>query len=207
MSDLKALVQDLPDSPGVYLWKDETGKILYIGKAKYLRRRVGSYLRKTGLYRRFGEMMFVARDLETILTNTEREALVLEQTLIKKHQPRYNIALKDDRRHAWIRMDPSKKYPVFEITRDAEKDGATYYGPYSSTKRLERLLDTIRKSIPIAMCKDPEKVKRACMDYHLDRCAAPCEEHISVDEYRSLVELMSYYLEGRPDDLRRSLKG
>ncbi len=206
MSDLKSLVQDLPDSPGVYLWKDEKGTILYIGKAKHLRRRVGSYLRKT-LYRKIGEMMFIARDLETIVTNTEREALVLEQTLIKKHQPRYNAALKDDRRHAWIRVDLAKKYPVFEITRDAEKDGATYYGPYGSTKRLERFMDTIRKSIPIAMCKDPEKVKRACMDYHLDRCAGPCEDHISVEEYRSLVELMSYYLEGRPDDLRRSLKG
>ncbi|MFX1605626.1 MAG: excinuclease ABC subunit UvrC [Promethearchaeota archaeon] len=206
MSDLKALVQDLPDTPGVYLWKDEKGKILYIGKAKDLRRRVSSYLRKSGHYRRIGEMMFHARDLETILTNTDREALVLEQTLIKKHQPRYNIALKDDRRHAWVRVDLSMRYPVFEITRDAEKDGATYYGPYGSTKRIERFLDTIRKSIPVAMCKDPEKVKRACMDYHLDRCAGPCEDHISEDEYRSLVEQMSYYLEGRPDDLRRSLK-
>ncbi|MGY5864515.1 MAG: excinuclease ABC subunit UvrC [Candidatus Thorarchaeota archaeon] len=207
MSDLRALVQDLPDAPGVYLWKDEKGTILYIGKAKYLRRRVGSYLRKTGLFRRLGEMMFLVRDLETIVTNTEREALVLEQTLIKKHQPRYNIALKDDRRHAWIRLDSKKRIPTFEITREAQKDGATYYGPYGSTKRLERLLDTVRKSIPIAMCKDPEKVKRACMDYHLDRCAGPCEDHIPLDEYRALVEQMSYFLEGRPEDLRKSLKG
>jgi excinuclease ABC subunit C len=207
MSNLKTLVQDLPDSPGVYLWKDEKGEILYIGKAKYLRRRVSSYLRKKGLFRRIGEMMFLARDLETIMTNTDREALVLEQTLIKKHQPRYNIALKDDKRHAWVRVDLAKKIPTFEITRDAEKDGATYYGPYGSTKRLERLLDTIRKSIPIAMCKDPKKVKRACVDFHLDRCAGPCEDHISIEEYRSLVELMSYYLEGRPDDLRKSLTG
>ncbi|MFW9868179.1 MAG: excinuclease ABC subunit UvrC [Candidatus Thorarchaeota archaeon] len=207
MTDLRTLVEDLPDSPGVYLWKDEKGEILYIGKAKYLRKRVSSYLRKTGLFRRLGEMMFAARDLETIVTNTEREALVLEQTLIKKHQPKYNIALKDDKRHAWVRVDLSKRLPTFEITREAQRDGATYYGPYGSTKRLERFLDTIRKLIPIAMCKDPEKVKRACMDYHLDRCAGPCEDHIPFDEYRSLVELMSYYLEGRPDDLRKSLKG
>jgi excinuclease ABC subunit C len=206
MSNLRTLVQDLPDNPGVYLWKDEKGKILYIGKAKSLRKRVGSYLRKSGLRRKIGEMMFIARDLETILTNTEREALVLEQTLIKKHQPRYNAALKDDRRHAWVRLDLSKEIPSFEITRDAEKDGATYYGPYGSTKRLERFLDTIRKSIPIAMCKDPTKVKRACMDFHLDRCAGPCEQRIPLEEYKALVEQMSYYLEGRPDDLRRSLK-
>ena len=206
MADLKSLVQDLPDSPGVYLWKNEKGKILYIGKAKYLRRRVGSYLRKRGLFRRTWDMMQEARDLETILTNTEREALVLEQTLIKKHQPKYNIALKDDRRHAWVRVDLSRPIPSFEITREARKDGANYYGPYGSTKRLERFLDTIRKSIPIAMCKDPTKVKRECMDYHLDRCSGPCKEHIPLEEYRSLVEQMCYYLEGRPEDLIRILQ-
>ncbi len=206
MSDLKSLVEDLPDSPGVYLWKNEKGKILYIGKAKFLRKRVGSYMRKTGLYRRIWDMMQEARDLETILTNTEREALVLEQTLIKKHQPKYNIALKDDRRHAWVRVDLSKTIPTFEITREAQKDGANYYGPYGSTKRLERFLDTIRKSIPVAMCKEPAKVKRECMDYHLDRCSGPCKEHIPLDEYHSLVEQMCYYLEGRPEDLIRILQ-
>jgi len=205
MSDLKSLVQDLPDTPGVYLWKDEKGKILYIGKAKYLRKRVSSYLRK-GLYQRTWDMMQDARDLETILTNTDREALVLEQTLIKKHQPKYNIALKDDRRHAWVKVDLSKTIPTFEITRETPKDGSNYYGPYGSTKRLERFLDTIRKSIPIAMCKEPAKVKRECMDYHLDRCAGPCKEHIPIEEYRSLVEQMRYYLEGRPEDLIKILK-
>jgi excinuclease ABC subunit C len=206
MSDLESLVKDLPDSPGVYLWKNEKGLILYIGKAKFLRRRVGSYLRKKGLFRRIWDMMQEARDLETILTNTELEALVLEQTLIKKHQPKFNIALKDDRRHAWVRVDLSKTIPTFQITREAQKDGANYYGPYGSTKRLERFLDSIRKSIPIAMCKEPAKVKRECMDYHLDRCSGPCKEHISLAEYRSLVEQMCYYLEGRPEELIRILQ-
>ncbi|MFW9963543.1 MAG: excinuclease ABC subunit UvrC, partial [Candidatus Sifarchaeia archaeon] len=206
MSNLRSLVEDLPDSPGVYLWKNERGNILYIGKAKFLRKRVSSYMRKTGLYRRIWDMMQETTDLETILTNTEREALVLEQTLIKKHQPKYNIALKDDRRHAWVRVDLSKSIPTFEITREAQKDGSNYYGPYGSTKRLERFLDTIRKSIPIAMCKEPAKVKRECMDYHLDRCSGPCKEHISLDAYRSLVEQMCYYLEGRPEDLIKILQ-
>ncbi|TFG32958.1 excinuclease ABC subunit UvrC [Candidatus Thorarchaeota archaeon] len=206
MSDLTKLVRDLPDQPGVYLWKDEKGKILYIGKAKMLRRRVGSYLRKRGLYRRTWEMMQQASDIETIITNTEREALVLEQTLIKKHLPRYNIALKDDRRHAWIRVNQEDRIPTFEITRDAEKDGATYFGPYGSTKRLDRFMDTIRKLIPVAMCKEPERVKRACMDYHLDRCSGPCEEFISLDEYRLLVEQMCLYLDGRSKDLSQFIK-
>ena len=206
MSDLTKLVRDLPDQPGVYLWKDEKGKILYIGKAKMLRRRVGSYLRKRGLYRRTWEMMQHATDLEIIITNTEREALVLEQTLIKKHQPRYNIALKDDRRHAWIRVDRTNKIPTFEITRETEKDGATYFGPYGSTKRLERFMDIIRKLIPVAMCKEPEKKKRACMDYHLDRCTGPCQNYISPEEYCLLVEQMCMYLDGRTEDLTRSIE-
>jgi len=206
MSDLSKLVRDLPDQPGVYLWKDEKGEILYIGKAKMLRRRVGSYLRKHGLYRRTWEMMQKARDLETIITNTEREALVLEQTLIKKHQPRYNIALKDDRRHAWLRVNKADNIPTFEITRDAEKDGATYFGPYGSTKRLERFMDTIRKLIPVAMCKEPEKVKRACMDYHLERCTGPCEGFISLDEYCLLVDQMCMYLDGRTEDLTQFIQ-
>ena len=206
MSDLTKLARDLPDLPGVYLWKDEKGTILYIGKAKMLRRRVGSYLRKHGLYRRTWEMMQQARDLETIITNTEREALVLEQTLIKKHLPRYNIALKDDRRHAWLRVNREDKIPTFEITRDAEKDGATYFGPYGSTKRLERFMDTIRRLIPVAMCKEPEKVKRACMDYHLDRCTGPCVEYIPLDEYCLLVEQMCMYLDGRSEDLTQLIQ-
>ncbi len=201
MVDLATLVHDLPDAPGVYFWKDEKGEILYIGKAKSLRRRVSSYLRKTGLQHRTAEMMFAARDLETIVTNTEREALILEMTMIKKHQPHYNLGLKDDRRHAWIRVDMKMEYPVFEITRDAVKDGAKYFGPYRSTKRLERFMDTIRKYIPIAMCKDPKKVGRACMDFHLDRCTGPCENHINAEDYRVLVEQMSMYLEGRMDEL------
>lgn len=206
MSNLGALVRDLPDQPGVYLWKNEKGEILYIGKAKMLRRRVGSYLRKTGLYRRTWEMMQQARDLETIITNTEREALILEQTLIKKHRPRFNIALKDDRRHAWIRVNTSDEIPTFEVTRDTEKDSATYFGPYGSTKRLDRFLDTIRKSLPVAMCKEPAKVKRACMDYYLERCTGPCEKHIALDDYCRLVEQMCMYLDGRSEDLTQTIR-
>ncbi|MFW9800735.1 MAG: excinuclease ABC subunit UvrC [Candidatus Thorarchaeota archaeon] len=205
MSDLAKLVHDLPDFPGVYLWKDEAGGILYIGKAKSLKKRVSSYLRN-GLMRRTAEMMFAARDLDTIVTNTDREALVLEASLIKKHRPPYNLKLKDDKKHAWIRVDLEKPVPVFEITRDTEKDGATYYGPYGGTKRLGRFMDTIRRFIPIANCKEPAKVKRECMDYHLDRCAGPCKQHVTAAEYQSLVKQMCLYLEGRTEELTEILK-
>lgn len=205
MSDLAKLVDDLPDLPGVYLWKDESGNILYIGKAKALRKRVLSYLR-SGLLHRTAEMMFAARDLDTIVTNTEREALVLEASLIKKHKPPYNLGLKDDKKHAWIRVDLEQEAPVFEITRDAEKDGAKYYGPYGGTKRLGRFMDTIRKFIPIATCKEPARVRRECMDYHLDRCAGPCKQHVTLEEYRSFVEQMCLYLEGRTEELTQILQ-
>ncbi len=146
------------------------------------------------------------RDLETIVTNTEREALILEATLIKKHQPRYNRALKDDRRHAWIRVDLTSEKPTFIVTREVERDGARYFGPYRSTKRLEKFLDTARKFIPVAMCTDPTKVKRECMDYHLNRCVGICKENLTRDAYRSLVDQMCLYLDGKSEELTRSIE-
>ncbi len=202
MSDLRKLASDLPYQPGVYLWKDDKDRILYVGKAKELRKRVMSYLRKR-LDRKTWELMQRARDLETIVVNTEREALLLEAELIRKHQPKYNLALKDDRRYGWIRVDCNCCLPTFHVTRDIERDGATYYGPYGSTKRVIKFLDTARKFIPIAMCADPEKEKRACMDYHLERCAGPCEEHVSEEEYRSMVNQMCLYIEGRAEELKK----
>lgn len=204
--NLDQLVDDIPDSPGVYMWKDSSGKILYIGKAKSLRKRVRSYLRTNSLDRKTWELMSRAADIETILTNTEREALLLEATMIKKHKPRYNIALKDDRRHAWIRVDLNADIPTLHVTRDAKRDGARYFGPFGSTRRLERLLDTLRRFIPVAMCNDPKGVKRECMDYHLGRCTGPCMENITRADYLSLVEDMCMYLDGKGDELRKLLK-
>ncbi|MFW9909001.1 MAG: excinuclease ABC subunit UvrC [Candidatus Thorarchaeota archaeon] len=206
MSDLDTLVKDLPLQPGVYLWKDEKGEILYIGKAKELRKRVGSYLRNHH-ERQTWELMQRARDLETIVTNNEREALILEATLIKKHQPKFNRALKDDRKHAWIRVDLESEKPTFFVTRDVEKDGARYFGPYRSTKRLEKFLDTIRKYIPIAMCPDPTKMKRVCMDYHLERCKGICQNLIPKDDYKLLIEQMCLFLDGQSEQLTEMIHG
>lgn len=200
MSDIAKLVKDLPLQPGVYLWKDEKGQILYIGKAKELRKRVSSYLRNHS-DRRTWELMHQAQDLETFVTNTEREALILEASLIKKHQPKYNRALKDDRRHAWIRVDLNCEKPSFIITRDVKKDGARYFGPYRSTKRLEKFLDTVRKFIPVATCPDPSREKRECMDYYLERSAGICKDHIPIASYRILVEQMCLFLDGKSEEL------
>jgi len=196
MSDLASLVHTLPEVPGVYMWKDGAGTIIYVGKAKSLKKRVSSYLRKTGLDRKTWELMQRAADLETIITNTEREALLLEMTLIRKHLPKYNLALKDDRRHAWIRIDMNQEIPVAEVTRDVAKDNARYFGPYGSTKRLERFLETARKFLPVAMCTGPESARRECMDYHLNRCVGPCKDHVTKEEYRSLIEQLCLFLDG-----------
>ncbi len=207
-SDITRLVRDLPDRPGVYLWKSETGKVLYVGKAKSLRKRVSSYLRTRGLDARMQELMAEARDLETIVTSTEREALILEATLIKRHQPKYNIALKDDRRHVWVRVDTKAPIPSFVATRETEgADGALFFGPYGSIRRLEKTLDTLRRYIPVAMCRDPASQQRECIDFHIGRCAGPCRGHISVDEYRRLVDEMILFLEGREEQLLSILRG
>ncbi|NWF94586.1 MAG: excinuclease ABC subunit UvrC [Candidatus Thorarchaeota archaeon] len=209
MAELRRLVDDLPLQPGVYLWKDREGKVLYVGKAKELRKRVQSYMRRRGLDRKTWELMQRAEDLETIVTNTEREALLLEMTLIKKHQPKYNISLKDDRRHAWIRIDTTSPIPTVEVTRDVSKDGARYFGPYGSTKRLDRFLETLRKFLPVAICKRPESVKRECMDFHIQRCMGPCRDDVDKHEYRKLIEQLCLFLEGNEallaDVIRREM--
>ncbi len=204
-TDIADLVRDLPDLPGVYLWKDESAEILYVGKAKSLRKRVSSYLRQTGLDRKTWELMQRARDLETIVTSSEREALLLEAVLIKRHQPKYNLALKDDRRHAWIRVDLNRPIPTIAVTRDVSDDGARYFGPYGSTRRVERLIETMRRFLPIALCNDPASAKRECIDFHTRHCAGPCKGHISVEDYRSLVEQMCQVFEGKGAQLSQTL--
>ncbi|MHA1771786.1 MAG: excinuclease ABC subunit UvrC [Candidatus Thorarchaeota archaeon] len=206
MSDLTRLVKDLPDSPGVYLWKDEAGEVIYVGKAKALKKRVSSYLRVRGLDRKTWELMQRARDLETIITSTEREALIVEATLIRKYQPKYNLALKDDRRHAWIRVGVNDTIPSVVVTREFEKDGAKYFGPYGSTRRLERLLDAVRRFIPVATCRDPSSQKRECMDFHIGRCSAPCTGRIDEADYRTLVTQIILFLSGDEDSLATMLR-
>lgn len=206
MSDLTRLVKDLPDSPGVYLWKDEAGEVIYVGKAKALKKRVSSYLRVRGLDRKTWELMQRARDLETIITSTEREALIVEAALIRKYQPKYNLALKDDRRHAWIRVGVNDPIPSVVVTRDFEKDGARYFGPYGSTRRLERLLDAVRRFIPVATCRDPSSQKRECMDFHIGRCSGPCKGHIDEADYRALITQIILFLSGDEDSLATMIR-
>ncbi len=202
MTEISDILRSIPEKPGIYIMKDIDGNILYIGKAKILKRRVSSYFHKTHNNERIKKMVSKIANIEVIVTNTEIEALMLESTLIKKHKPPYNVALKDDSRYVYAKIHMEDEYPWIEITRDFKRDGAPYFGPYSSSRWLEKYIDTLRKMFPVRTCNyDLRKIKRACIDYQLKRCLAPCVYEVDKEEYQNIVKQMMTFLEGRGKDL------
>jgi excinuclease ABC subunit C len=199
----------LPDAPGVYIMKNAAGGILYVGKAKSLRTRVRSYFsptRDTRYQIRF--LMARVKDIEYLVTDTEKEALILENTLIKQHHPRYNINLRDDKTYFSLRMDPSEEFPRLTIIRRVTRDGARYFGPYSSAaaardvlKQLYRLFPL--RHYPMETCR---RRGRPCLYHQLDQCSAPCQGMISRDDYAVLAEGAALFLEGKNRDLLTILK-
>jgi excinuclease ABC subunit C len=201
---------DLPDSPGVYFLKDEAGKILYIGKAKNLKNRVRSYFVNHG-----GDMRFIAQntrklvhDIELIITGSEKEALLLENHLIKKHAPKFNIKLKDDKTYPSVRLDPKVKWPRLELVRRPKKDGALYFGPYPSAAAARQTLKVVQKGFKIRSCKDGymRNRTRPCIQYQMHRCLAPCVLFVKETEYAEQVEYVRLFLQGRREDLVVELK-
>uniref|UniRef100_A0A831UEL4 UvrABC system protein C n=1 Tax=Geobacter metallireducens TaxID=28232 RepID=A0A831UEL4_GEOME len=199
----------LPDSPGVYLMKGADGTILYVGKAKSLRKRVRSYFTAAG-ESRWQIRFLVARvtDVEIIVTDTEKEALILENTLIKKHRPRYNLDLRDDKTYFSLRMDMKEEFPRLTIIRKVLQDGARYFGPYSSAasarealKQLYRLFPL--RHYPLETCR---RRRRPCLYYQLRQCSAPCHGLISPDEYQGLVQGAALFLEGKNRDLLKAYR-
>lgn len=203
-------IETFPASPGVYLMRDAEGQILYVGKAKNLRTRVRAYLnpsRDSRYQIRF--LMERVADIEYIVTDTEKEALILENTLIKKHRPRYNINLRDDKTYFSLRMDPSEEFPRLTIIRKVARDGARYFGPYASAsaardvlKQLYRLFPL--RHYPLETCR---RRKRPCLFHQLRQCSAPCQGLISREEYANLAEGAALFLEGKNRDLVKSLTG
>ena len=183
---LKEIVRDFPTLPGTYLMKDRFGKIIYVGKAKNLRKRVRSYFNGTKDIKTHILVKHIA-SIEYILTTTEYEALLLENNLIKKWKPRYNIDLKDDKSYPSICVT-NEDFPRIFKTRNVKKDGSTYYGPFTSTAKLEVYLDLINTLFPLRKCRGKLKKRDSpCLYYHLGRCGAPCCGKISKDEYRQHV--------------------
>ena len=177
---------NLSRKPGVYLYKDKNGDVIYIGKAKVLRNRVRSYFQDSrGIDPKTQHLVSRIHDLETIITDTEVEALILEANLVKEHKPRYNINLKDDKSFPFIRVT-NEPYPRIFPTRKVVRDGSRYFGPYTNVIRMKALLSTIKKIFPIRSCNLPlndktivEKKFKVCLNYHFHRCHGTCEGLVS----------------------------
>ena len=206
---LSEKLQNLPSDPGVYLMKDSRGHIIYVGKALSLKNRVRSYFQKGSKGEKTELMVRAIADLETIVTHTELEALILESTLIKKHHPRFNIVLRDDKNYPYLRLDLKVDYPRIEVVRGLKKDGAVYYGPYVPAGGMWEILSLIRRTFPLATCKmefKEDKPERPCVQHQIGRCLAPCSGEVDKEAYRDMVGQVRLFIEGKNRDLVGLLK-
>lgn len=207
--NLKDKVSQLPLLPGVYLYKDAHGEVLYVGKAKILRARVRNYFSEDRLAdAKTGTLISEARDLDYIVVDNEKEALALENSLIKQYKPRFNILLRDDKTYPYIKVT-AEKFPRVFVTRRLRKDGGSYYGPYFPGNLAHRLVDFIHRHFKIPSCKiDLNKTHpNPCLQYHIHRCLGPCAAGLTTDfEYAAAVRNVRMFLEGRLKDLSRELR-
>ncbi len=209
---LKAKIENLPENPGVYQFLDERGKILYVGKAKNLRNRVRSYFHLNNPSARISLMVKKINDIQLIVTDSEVEALVLENNLIKELKPRYNVLLKDDKSFPFIKVT-NEEYPRIFPTRQLTRDGSKYFGPYTDVRNMKASLRVINHIFKIRSCRLAlndksigEKKFKLCLDYHIKKCDAPCEGFISSEEYRKLVNQASKVISGKTKELVAELK-
>ena len=199
-------VHSLPERPGVYIMRDARGDVVYIGKATRLRDRVRSYFGSSrSLEPKVRALAEVVRQIDHVVTRNEAEALHLEATLVKRHQPIYNVRLKDDKHYPYLKVDVQHPWPRVTITRRVENDGARYFGPYASAGSVRRTLDVVKKLFPWRSCTkeitgtDP----RPCLDYYIKRCIAPCTAYCTPEEYAEVINETVLFLEGRSDEVRR----
>ena len=202
-------IETLPQSPGVYIMKGGRGEILYIGKAKNLRARVRSYFKQIGDTRYAVRFLITkVKDMDYIITSNEKEALILEDTLLKRYKPRYNIRLKDDKTYVSIKITVNERFPRILVVRKVVKDGARYFGPFASAKMVRETVKFIRRIFPLRVC-GPSEFKnrvRPCLDYQIGLCSAPAVGLISEEDYRELVDGAIMFLEGRNRQLIERLR-
>jgi excinuclease ABC subunit C len=202
-------LQKLPAKPGVYLFRDAAGDVLYVGKAKSLRSRVRSYFQRGG-DGRAGMAELVARvaDIELIVTGTEVEALHLEQNLVKRHRPPFNVRLRDDKSFPYIAVTVEDEYPRVMFTRERHRRGVVYFGPYANAKKVRETLDVLNRVFPYRPCEGPKPGRHSgipCLDYHIDRCLAPCVGYVSREDYRTIIDGVIEFLSGDTRPIRREL--
>jgi excinuclease ABC subunit C len=210
----KPVMSSIPDTPGVYLYKDAAGRILYVGKAKHLRRRVASYFREAAegapppQTPKTLAMLRQAERLDTLSTTTEKEALLLEASLIKKHRPRYNIVLRDDKQYVLFRLQKKHPYPRLDIVRAVRRDGAQYYGPFTSAGAARATWKAIHRAFPLRRCTDRalENRVRPCLYHYIGQCLAPCVFDVPREDYAALVQRVEMLLSGRSGELVGQLR-
>jgi excinuclease ABC subunit C len=207
---LEERLKVLPHAPGVYLFRDAADAVLYVGKAKSLRPRVRSYFQRGG-DARLGMGQLVARiaDVEVIVTGTEVEALHLEQNLVKRHRPPFNVRLRDDKSFPYIAVTVEDEYPRVMFTRERHRRGVVYFGPYANAKKVRETLDVLNRVFQFRPCEGPQPGRRSgipCLDYHIERCKAPCVHYISKEDYRALIDGVVQFLSGETKPIQRELE-
>src|SRR5579864_2511314 len=208
--DLQAKIRTIPTSPGVYLYKNAEGEVIYVGKAKSLRARVRSYfLEGAAEDAKTGSLLREAVDVEYIVVDNDKEALALENNLIKQKKPRFNILLRDDKTYPYIKLTMGERFPRVYVTRRLKKDGSVYYGPYFPGNLAWRLADVIHRNFLVPSCTvDLTRYhQRPCLQYYIKRCLGPCVQSLTTPEaYSEAVRDVQLFLEGRQTDLSRSLR-
>lgn len=207
MVDFKAKIKDVPDNPGVYMMLDDQGEIIYVGKAKNLKNRLKSYF--FNLSNRTAKVMAMLEhvaDFRYIICASEVDALLTENNLIKKHTPRYNILLKDDKAYPFLRIDMKEKFPTIQVVRKLKNDGAKYFGPYMQSVNIREIFDLIHTAFCVRDCKrDLSKPSRPCLNQHLGRCIAPCSGKVSEEEYKAEMQKVIEFLKGNDREVERVL--
>jgi len=204
---LKAKIENLPEKPGIYFFKDSQNNVIYIGKARSLKDRVKSYFQATS-DSKVRNILSETADLEFILTDSEREATFLENNFIRQYQPKFNLKLKDDKSFPYLKLTLHEKFPGIYLTRRVEEDGAKYFGPFSPAHQARKTIHLINKYFGIRGCEEavPGKRKRPCLEYDLKLCTAPCVRYISETEYRESIANALLFLEGKTEKLLKILK-
>lgn len=208
---VKERLQGIPAKPGVYLFRDARGDVLYVGKAKSLRPRVRSYFQKTSDGRaQIQQLPGRVADIEVIVTGSEVEALHLEQNLVKRHRPPFNVRLRDDKSFPYIAVTVADEYPRVLFTRERHRPGVWYFGPYANAKKVRETLDVLNRVFPYRPCEGPKPGRHSgipCLDYHIDRCLAPCVGYVTKDEYRGIIDGVIEFLSGDVRPIQRELEG
>ncbi len=205
MFDIEEELKKLPDKPGVYIMRDKGDNVIYVGKAVVLKNRVRQYFRKNNKTPRIEKMVSLIDHFEYIVVGSEDEALILECNLIKKYRPKFNVLLKDDKTYPYIKIDVKSDYPSVFMTRRIQNDGAKYFGPYPNVSAAKEMVSFIKEKFQIRQCKNFRNQDRACLNYHIKKCLAPCMKFVSKEDYKKQIDQITMLLDGKIDTIIKTL--